>query len=265
MSLDAVLERIGVTLTPVSSSTEIHSPKSYPPRSSNSTHTGLSSPTQSTPTRSVKRIKKLSKLNKSFGASASPSNGDSSSTSIRVHPREVLSRGAGFRSPNHFSSRGSPPLDQREVRPHLSAYIRSPTDELAEDSNLNEFPDEEALRRYTTPPVPHNPAAIDDSLSLSSQAYPMRGGGGLRVQKPPLHSRGSSSKWLSLPPQDVIPAPVPRLPPPSDKRKKERQRSAPSSSASSRRPISTTNYGDGLYAISSYKNVLDQDYLDHHL
>jgi hypothetical protein len=253
MSLDAVLERIGVTLQPVMSNTEIQSPGLL--LSSNSTGTGVSSPGQS-----PKKIKKVNKLNKTFGVS--PSKGD---PSIRVHPREVLSRGAGFRSPNHLLTRSSPSLAVPDARHgHLSAYIYSPNehfDTVGQDSNMIETTEEDAFRRYATPPVAHHPSAIEDSLSLNSQSHPMRGA---VIQRPPLHSQRvsphSSSKWTSLAPQDLIPAPVPKDPPMVPKGKKGRQRSAPSSS---RRPISTTNYGDGLYAISSYKNILDNDYLEH--
>jgi hypothetical protein len=306
MSIDAVLERIGVTLTPTFSNGEIpyRPPEETAPVSSPTEGiTSLPLPQSQSQSQPV-AIKKLSKLNKSYsrpapalsaeerGVRERGGNGNArEQQQIRVHHREVISRGAGFRSPNQRALLGNQPLSGEAPRGmRVSAYLQSPspTREWLEAGNegWNDKDNTEPQlhhQRYTTPPAPHAPhtqaQGIEDSLSLDSLSVPHKyttlppptstaAASALSFQRPPRSSEGGgSSKWvLAAANQDLTPASVPRhdTSKSNDKGNKGKTgRLLPSSSSSSRHPLSTTNYGEGLYAISSYKNILDQTYLDH--
>lgn len=67
----------------------------------------------------------------------------------------------------------------------------------------------------------------------------------------PFPSHGGNSGIQN---QDITLAPVPN---------KNKNNNHNNNNNRIKRPISTTNYGEGLYAISSYKNVLDPEYLSH--
>lgn len=261
MSIDAVLERIGANVHLTYSDGDIHTDyqsHSTPPTDGMITpdvvEEGGPQPFQKT-----EPIKKLSKLNKSFSVESHlPSS--KADPSIKLNHREYLSRGAGFRSPNQKSHH---PLQ-------ISAYIQSPMIQ-----NTNPSVEEGAIinqlqQGYSTPPAPQS-YGMEDSLTLDSLSLPYS----LPPQHPNPHNRSlkpkissqksssnSSSKWVLN--QDSEPAPVPRKDQQQEKKKRQGP-STPSSSTSAgmaSRPISTTNYGGGLYAISSYKNVLDKDYLE---